>query len=274
MADDSGVRIGWIGAGAIGLAMLKRLIAAGHDVICCDIDPVRERLAREEGARIAVSPAALADASDAIFLCLPNGKTVAEVVFGSNGCAVGGMSDKLIIDTSSLDPVITRQLTTKLTHDTGGRWLDAPVSGGVSGAAQGTLVALLGGLPDDVARARPWISAFANRIVHLGPVGCGQWAKMCNQAIICGTIALWTEALALGCAGGIEPYNLVAALEGASADLPVRRSFGKDLASGNFMPSANLQKDIATALERAGDGRREMLEATARVFDILRDQTR
>jgi 3-hydroxyisobutyrate dehydrogenase-like beta-hydroxyacid dehydrogenase len=272
MPDHGRSRIGWIGAGAIGLAMLRRLTTAGHGVVCCDNDLDRQRHAAEAGARLAASPAEVASASDAIFLCLPNGEVVADVLFGRDGCAAGGLSGKLAIDTSSVDPVLTVELAGRVARETGGRLIDAPVSGGVSGAANGALVALVGGASEDIARARPWISAFASRIVHLGPVGSGQWAKLCNQAVICGTMALWTEAFALGQSGGIAPRKLLMALEDATADSTVRRTFGEALADGNFVTSTNLQKDIVTALARAGEDRREMIAAAARVLAMLRDR--
>jgi 2-hydroxy-3-oxopropionate reductase len=133
------------------------------------------------------------------------------------------------------------------------------------------LVAFVGGAPEDVAVARPILARFAQRIVHLGPVGCGQWVKLCNQAIICGTVALWSETLALAQAGGIEPVALVNALAGARADSPVREAWGLGLATGSFVPShnRNLRKDIATALGRARQHGCDMplLAAAATVFE-------
>ena len=254
MADEGNTaRLGWIGAGAIGLPMLTRLVRAGHRVAAFDLDQARAELARQAGAEPATSPAAVARASDAIFLCLPSDRAVRDVVFGADGCVAGGMRGKLLIDASSIDPELTRELSAELAREAAGRWIDAPVTGGVRGATEGTLVALVGGAPDDVAAARVWIACFAQRIVHLGPAGCGQWAKLCNQAIICGTIALWSEALALARAGDIDPIALVDALAGARADSAVREAWGPGLATGGFVPShnRNLRKDIATVLARA-----------------------
>src|SRR5262249_31779392 len=251
MADEGGARrLGWIGAGAIGLPMLARLVRAGHPLAAFDLDPARAELARQAGAQLTDSPVAVARASDAVFLCLPSDGAVREVVFGADGCIVGGMRDKLLIDTSSIDPELTRELSAELARQAAGHWVDAPVTGGVRGATDGTLVAFVGGAPDDVATARVWIACFAQRIVHLGPVGCGQWAKLCNQSIICGTIALWSEALALARAGSIEPIALVDALAGARADSAVREAWGPGLAMGGFVPAhnRNLRKDIATVL--------------------------
>jgi 3-hydroxyisobutyrate dehydrogenase-like beta-hydroxyacid dehydrogenase len=146
-----------------------------------------------------------------------------------------------------------------------------PVSGGVGGAAAGNLVALMGGAAEDIAIARPWIACFASRLIHLGPLGSGQWAKLCNQAIICGTMALWSETVALARAGGLDPEVLVGALEGATADSRVRATFGADIAAGTFTPSANLRKDIAVVVEHAG-GQAPTLAAAARVFKALRDR--
>jgi 3-hydroxyisobutyrate dehydrogenase len=261
-------RLGWIGAGSIGLPMVARLTAAGHTVMVFDRDPERARLVRDVGAEAAPSPAAATRASEAVFLCLPDAAAVTDAVFGTDGCAAGGMTGKLLIDTSSIDPTLTRELAARLAREANGRWIDAPVSGGVRGATEGTLVAFLGGAREDVAAAHDWIACFAHRIVHLGPVGSGQWVKLCNQAIICGTIALWGEALALARASGIDPHTLVAALEGARADSPVRTAFGDDIAAGRFVPSRNLRKDMASVLAHARQAGEPapVLTAAARLF--------
>src|SRR5262245_3128852 len=96
MADASTpARLGWIGAGAIGLPILTRLVRAGHPVAAFDLDPMRAGLARQAGAEPLDSPAAVARASDAVFLCLPSERVVRDVVFGADGCIVGGMRHKL-----------------------------------------------------------------------------------------------------------------------------------------------------------------------------------
>jgi 3-hydroxyisobutyrate dehydrogenase len=272
MADAGAARrLGWIGAGAIGLPMLARLIRAGHPVVVFDLDPTRAELARQAGAQVADSPVAVTRASDAVFLCLPSDDAVREVVFGADGCVVGGMRSKLLIDTSSIDPELTRVLSAELAREAAGHWVDSPVTGGVRGAADGTLVAFVGCAPDEFATARVWIACFAQRIVHLGPVGSGQWVKLCNQAIICGTIALWSEALALARAGDVDPVALVDALAGARADSAVREAWGAGLATGGFVPShnRNLRKDIATVLARAREVGCELplLAAAATLFD-------
>src|SRR5262245_29079214 len=175
MADErAAARLGWVGAGSIGLPMLARLVAAGHRVRAFDLDPARMALARAAGAEAAASPAETARASDAVFLCLPNADAVHAAVFGASGCIAGRMDGKLLIDTSSIDPMLTDELASRLAHEAGGRWIDAPVSGGGRGAADGTLVAFVGGSAADVARARDFIACFAHRIVHLGPTGSGQ----------------------------------------------------------------------------------------------------
>jgi 3-hydroxyisobutyrate dehydrogenase len=251
--------------------MLARLVRAGHAVAAFDLELARADLALQAGAHVADSPAAVARASEAVFLCLPSDEAVREVVFGAHGCIVGGMRGKLLIDTSSIDPELTRELSAELAREAAGHWIDAPVTGGVRGATDGTLVAFVGGAPNDVAIARVWITCFAQRIVHLGPVGCGQWAKLCNQAIICGTIALWYEALALARAGHINPVALVDALAGARADSAVREAWGAGLATGGFVPAhnRNLRKDIATVLARAREAGCDMpvLARAADLFD-------
>jgi len=250
-------RVGWIGLGAMGLPMAARIAQAGYQVTGWDLDPERIRLAGAHGlATISIAtaadPADVARRSDIIGLCLPHGDAVTSAIFGDDGCVHGGMSGKLVIDTTTVDPVQTQALATRLA-EMGGAWIDAPVSGGVRSAEDGTLAAFLGGADADVARALPIVAAFAERPIHLGASGTGQWVKLLNQAIVCGTIALWAEALELAHAAELDPHMVVEALAGGGADSRVRAAFGPALAAGHFTPSANLTKDSRLVLDRMQD---------------------
>ncbi len=265
------MRIGWIGIGGIGLPMMLRVARAGHRVIALDKDAARAAQAEQSGVALAASPAALGRDCDVVILNLPGGNAVTDVVFGTEGCVAGGMAGKLLIDTSSIDPVLTRDLAARL-RGFGGRWVDAPVSGGVRAAGEGALVAFVGGAEEDAKAAQPWLACFADRQTWLGPSGCGQWAKLVNQAIVCGTIALWSDAMKLAQDGGLDPSRLVDALTNSGADSRVRAAFGAQIGAGDFVPSDNLAKDIATVLARLDDTNMDpaLLRAVGAVIDAMR----
>lgn len=259
---------GWIGIGNIGLPMMRQVARAGHRIAVCDKDPARVALAVSAGISAAISPAEVARQSDVIFLNLPDGNAVSEVMFGATGLAAQDVRGKLVIDTSSIDPLLTRELAARLAS-LGGRPVDAPVSGGVRAAEEARLVAFVGGADQDAAAAHPWIGCFAHRQTHLGPSGSGQWAKLVNQTIVCGTIALWSDAMILARAGGLDSMAVVEALAGSSADSRVRMAFAPQIATGAFKPSPNLVKDVATALTRIDDAGADsaLLQAVARTFN-------
>lgn len=260
--------VGWIGIGSIGLPMMMRVAQAGHRIAVCDRNPQRIALVRDARVSAVASPAEIARQCDVIFLNLPDGAAVTEVLFGTVGLTTQNVRDKLIIDTSSIDPLLARELSARLAS-VGARSVDAPVSGGATAAQEAQLVAFVGGADDDVAAAQPWIGHFADRQTHLGPAGSGQWAKLVNQTIVCGTIALWRDAMLLARAGALDSGAIVAALAGSGADSRVRAFFGPQIATGAFKPSPNLVKDLATALKRFDDTGADpaLLRAVALVFN-------
>ncbi len=259
---------GWIGIGNIGLPMMMQVARAGHPIAVCDKDPARVALAVGVGISAAASPAEVARQSDVIFLNLPDGNAVTEVLFGPAGLATQDIRGKLVIDTSSIDPLLTCELSARLAGQ-GARLVDAPVSGGARAAEEARLVAFVGGADQDAAAAHPWIGYFADRQTHLGPSGSGQWAKLVNQAIVCGTIALWSDAMSLARAGGLDSMAIVEALAGSGADSRVRVAFAAQIATGAFKPSPNLVKDLATVLTRIDDTGADsaLLRAVARTLN-------
>lgn len=246
--------LGWIGLGDMGAPMAKRLLAAGHSLRVWARNPERLGAVCAAGATAVDSPRALAAQSDAVFVCVTDGKAVEAIAFGPDGIAAGAPAGTLVIDHSTIDPSTARRAAERL-GASGVGWVDAPVSGGAAGAAAGTLACFLGGSDGDVARVRPWVAAYTENVTHMGPVGCGQIAKSCNQAIVGTTIALWVEVLHYARSCGIDPTLLVEALAGGWADSTIRRAHGRALAEGRFTraPGNLLLKD----LEIVGDLARE-----------------
>jgi 3-hydroxyisobutyrate dehydrogenase-like beta-hydroxyacid dehydrogenase len=243
-------RLGWIGLGDIGLPMMRQLAGAGNNVIVWGRTPEKLRPALEAGATAAGSPAELAARCEGVLLCVTDGDAVEEVVFGPQGVAEGARRGTLIVDHSTIHPETTRLAARRL-KAAGVGWVDAPVSGGALGAAAATLSVFIGGDDADVARMRPWIAAYAANVTHMGPVGSGQVAKSCNQAIVASTVALWAEVITYARRNGVDPDLLVDALEGGWADSAIRRVHGHDLVAGRYRKTDRLI--LLKDLEIVGD---------------------
>ncbi len=171
-------KIGFIGLGNMGLPMALNLLNAGHDVIGHDIVPAAVEAATAAGLR--VDAAGAVHDADIIITMLPNGKLVLEAYEGILAKAKPGA---LLIDSSTID-VASARLAHERAEAAGMLSADAPVSGGVGGAAAGTLTFMVGGTADVFARAQPVLAAMGKKIVHCGGAGAGQAAKICNNMIL------------------------------------------------------------------------------------------
>jgi 3-hydroxyisobutyrate dehydrogenase-like beta-hydroxyacid dehydrogenase len=250
--------LGWIGMGAIGTPMALRLLAAGHALHVWGRTASRLTPALERGARLASSAAELGARCEGVMICVSDGAAVEEVVFGRAG-VVEGNGTCSIVDHSTIEPERTRALAARV-RERGLRWVDAPVSGGATGARAGSLSIFVGGDAADVARVQPWLAAYGRNITHLGDCGAGQAAKSCSQAIFATTIAAWVEVLAYARSIGLDPQQLVAATAGSWADSPVREHVVPHLVRGRavFGPDDLLQKDLAIVAATAQQHGAEM----------------
>jgi 3-hydroxyisobutyrate dehydrogenase len=237
--------LGWIGLGEIGLPMALRIIGAEHRVVVWGRTATNLQPAVDAGAVAAASPSELAAQCEGVFLCVTDGDAVEDVVFGPRGVAEGIRRGSVIVDHSTIHPE-TARLAARRLHGAGVAWVDAPVSGGAGGAKAGTLATFLGGERDDVERVRPWIAAYANHVTHMGAAGSGQVAKSCNQAIVGATVALWAEVITYARRCGVDPDQLVDALQGGWADSEIRRVHAHDMVAGRFRraPGSIILKDL------------------------------
>jgi 3-hydroxyisobutyrate dehydrogenase len=216
--DDSRAPLGFVGLGLMGGAIARRLLGAGYPLVVWNRSPEKLAPLVGTGARKAAEPSEVARAANIIFLCLTDDQAVEEVVFGRGGIAEAGTRDKLIVDCSTIKPTACRQLARRLATATGMRWIDAPVTGGRTGAEAGRLVIIAGGGAADIERIRPVMAAISQTFVRMGPQGAGLVTKLCNQVInACNKVVL-SEMLVLAQRGGIEPAALPAVLKGGSAD--------------------------------------------------------
>jgi 3-hydroxyisobutyrate dehydrogenase-like beta-hydroxyacid dehydrogenase len=242
------MKVGFIGLGRMGSPMAARIAAAGHRVIGYDILPAKRELA-PVGVSFAASPSAAVADADVIVTSLPGPAEVTEVVRGADGLLGSLRPSAILIETSTISPDVSRAIARDVATR-GAFCLDAPVSGGAHGARDGTLVAMVGGGADVLARARPVIACFASEIVHLGPAGAGSTMKLVIQSIFLSQMAGFLEAISMGERSGIPLDTLISVVAASSAHHPaIGTRYGK-LQSGDLDPMfevASAAKDLSLA---------------------------
>lgn len=232
------LRIGFIGLGNMGAPMAGRLIAAGFDVTLWNRTAAKMEPLIGAGARAAANPAEVMRKADMVGLCLGDTASVEAVTLGPDGLVSGasGGEGKLVLDFTSTDPEGTERLADRVRSEAGLGWVDAPVSGGVPAAEQGTLIVFAGGRAEEIARARPFFDALSQRVTHMGPSGAGQLTKVCNQLIVAVNFLAIAETIALARRAGVDVGRLTDALEGGFADSRPLQIFGPRMAGHNFEP--------------------------------------
>jgi 3-hydroxyisobutyrate dehydrogenase len=206
----------------------------------------------ELGVPVEESPAALAAICDVVCLCVSNGDAVEEMLFGSDGVAAADNEGLLVIDLSTIHPAKAREFARRLRQAAGMALVDAPVSGGPSGARAGTLAVFAGGDAADVERAKPVLQSFAGHITHMGPSGCGMAGKACNQMLSFAQATVMAEVLNLAARFGIDPALIPEAVAGGFADSNVMRHYGRLMVEGTYRGNtATAVKDIDIAVDLA-----------------------
>jgi 3-hydroxyisobutyrate dehydrogenase len=247
MAKKGKTPLGFIGLGLMGLPMTLNLLKGGHPVTVWN--RTREKIlpALQAGAKEAASPAEVARAADIIHLCVFDGASVEEVVFGPDGVMEGAKPGKIVVDHTTTGPEATRDLALRLKREAGMGWVDAPVTGGVVGAKAGTLAIFAGGAEADVEKARPAMKHVARRFVRMGDVGAGQITKMCNQIVVGCTIPMLSEMFALARDNGVDVALLPDVLEGGFADSTILQLHGRRMIKHDFArqgQAKTLMKDL------------------------------
>lgn len=245
------VRIGFIGLGAMGLPMVKNVVAAGFEVTAYDAVPGR---ADSIPGLTPVSTVGEAVAgADIIITMLPNTGNVEAVLFGSDG-VIGSMSpDAVVVDMSSISPIATRQFAERI-REAGGGYLDAPVSGGVSGAESGKLSIMVGGEIETLDFVRPVLQSMGQAITLVGGVGAGQGAKLCNQVVVACNIAAVCEGFALAGALDLDLETVRTVLAQGAAQSWMGDNLGPKMISGDDSAGFRIAlqvKDLGLALEAA-----------------------
>lgn len=243
-------RVGFIGLGIMGRPMARHLITAGFPLTVHNRSrgPVQELVA--EGAADGGSPRGVADRSEIIITMLPDSPDVQEVVSGRDGVLEGIRSGAVLVDMSTISPIVTQDLAAAV-ETRGAQMLDAPVSGGEKGAIDGTLSIMVGGPAAAFERVKPVFEAMGKNIVHIGGHGAGQVTKACNQIVVALTIQAISEALALAAKAGVDPARVREALLGGFAQSRILDLHGQRILDRNFRPGFKVklhQKDLNIAL--------------------------
>jgi 2-hydroxy-3-oxopropionate reductase len=247
--------VGFIGLGLMGKPMALNVIKAGFPLVVHSRSRGPVETLAQAGARVAGSPAEVAREATVVITMVPDSPDVELVLAGPNGVFEGVRKGTVLIDMSSISPVVTRRLAAQAaTH--GATLLDAPVSGGDIGAIQGTLSIMVGGDAAALNRVRPILNAMGNpdRVIHIGDSGAGQICKVCNQMAIGGTLAVVSEVMALATKAGVDPAKVRQALLGGFAASRVLEVHGQRILEKNYTPGfrAGLyNKDMGIAMETA-----------------------
>jgi 2-hydroxy-3-oxopropionate reductase len=242
--------IGFIGLGIMGKPMARNLIKAGYSLIGYNRSrPSVDELAKE-GAKAASHPQEVAAQAEVVITMLPDSPEVDQVYAGDRGVFAGAQPGSLLIDMSSISPVVARRLAAEAGKQSLDM-LDAPVSGGEAGAISGTLSIMIGGSAAAVERAMPIFQVLGKNIVHVGEAGAGQVTKAANQVVVGLTIAAVSEALVLATKAGVDPVKVRQVLLGGFAQSRVLEAHGQKMLERNFKPGFRIrlhEKDLGIAL--------------------------
>lgn len=258
-------RVGFIGLGQMGLPMSRNLLKAGAPLAVFNRSRGKVDQLASEGADPAGSAAELAAACDVVLTCLPMPRDVEELFLGKNGVVAAAKAGALLCDMSTVDADTHRRIAAAA--ERGLEYLDAPVSGGVSGARDATLAIMVGGSAAGFERAKPVFAAMGKNVYHVGPVGAGATVKLINQMMgaICNLSVV--EGLVLGTKAGIDPALLVEIVTNSSGGSRALGGAASNVLARNFEPGFTLdllQKDVSLAVAMArGLGVRTLAGALA-----------
>lgn len=229
------MKIAFLGLGDIGAPIASHLARDPFDLVVWNRTPSKaEEFARNYNARVARTPAEAVNGVDVVITCLPSSAEVEAVVHGENGILGAMRKGAVLVDCTSGDPPTSRSIAAEL----GGRgveFIDAPVSGGTSGAKAGTLTVMWGGEETVFQRVKPVIEAFGKKIVHAGPVGSGDALKAVNNALLAVHILSTAEGLAILAKAGVDARVALDVINASS---------GRSNTSENLIPQRVLTREF------------------------------
>jgi len=252
-------RIAFLGTGIMGAPMATNLARADYDVVGWNRTPAKVAPLRAQGVAIASSAREAVTGCDTAVVMLSSGAACREVLLGSGGVLGAMREGALLIVMSSIGQDEAADLAAEA-QAAGLDWLDAPVSGGETGARQAALSIMVGGEAETFERAQPILKLLGNPI-HIGPAGCGALCKLINQLTVASTLAVVAEALLLAEASQADPAKVREALLGGFAKSAILEQHGKRMIEKDFRPGGPAKyqlKDTRAALEVAHHARLEL----------------
>jgi 3-hydroxyisobutyrate dehydrogenase len=247
------MRVGFIGLGSQGGPMARRILEAGFPTTLWARRAATLEPFASTAAAVAASPAALGAASDLVCICVVDDADVEQVLGGADGVLTGMRPGGILTIHSTVHPATCRRLAAQAEAH-GISLLDAPVSGGGAAAAEGRLLVLVGGAPDVMERCRPVFSSYGDPVLHLGPIGAGEAAKLLNNLLFTAQLGIATKVFDVGRALGIDPGALarvLAAGSGRSYGLDVVAQLGFTAAALAAHAGPLLRKDVGIAADVA-----------------------
>ena len=236
------MKVAFLGLGAIGFPMARRIAEAGHELAVWNRSPEKSaELARTTAGRVAATPADAARGAGVVITCLPTSDEVEAVTFGADGLAGTMGRGAILVDCTSGDPHESRSIAQRL-GEQGVDFLDAPVSGGVVGAEAGRLTVMCGGDAAVLERARPVLQAFGAKIILCGPTGAGHAIKALSNALL--AIHLWStgEVLVAAAKAGVAPAIALDVINGSA---------GRSNSSENLIPQRVLTRKFPSTFRLA-----------------------
>ena len=263
-------KIGFVGLGIMGKPMSKNLLKAGYPLVVYDIVPAPVEELKQAGAEAGTSPSDVASKTNIIITMLPNSPHVKQAVLGKNGIIEGAKKGALVIDMSSIAPLVAREVGEELAKK-GVRMLDAPVSGGEPKAKDGTLSIMVGGAKADFDQVVPILKAMGSSAVLTGDIGAGNVTKLANQIVVALNIAAVSEALVLATKAGVDPNLVYQAIRGGLAGSVVMDAKAPLMMDRKFNPGFRINlhiKDLGNVLE-TGHAVGVPLPLSAAVMEIM-----
>ena len=232
--------VGFIGLGIMGLPMSQNLIKAGFPLVVYNRTRHKTKALADQGATVADSAMEVARQSTTVIVMVSDSSDVEDVVLGKDGVIKGVQKGSVVIDMSTISPSVTREIGSRLAEK-GVGMLDAPVSGSSWAAADGTLSIMVGGDSQVFQRSLPVLQAMGSRIIHIGPEGMGQVAKLVNQVIVAGTLAAVCEGLLLGAKAGVNLDKVFQAVTGGAANSWQLENLGSRILQRDFAPGFSVK---------------------------------
>ncbi len=263
------MKVGFIGLGTMGKPMVRNLMKAGHEVVVFNrSQPAIDQMV-SEGATRGTSYAHVGAECPVVITMVPNAPDVKAVLFGDSGVLSAAKPGTIVIDMSSIAPAESRNICAACAEK-GVRMMDAPVSGGESGAVAGTLSIMCGGDRALFDECRELLSAMGRNIVYCGEIGAGNTVKLVNQIIVAGNMAVMAEGLMLARSAGVDPETAFQAVRGGLAGSAIMEAKAPKMISGEYSPTFTVDlhtKDLTNAVE-AGHSFGSPLPVTAQVFEM------